>query len=560
MNDDSESTATGTPWRLCFLGVFLYLLLGMLVQQIPNPMVPSAILALNMVVIVVMGHFGGMRVGFLVGGGATLLNFFIRLLFSGFDGYELAAVLPHALMGAFAGWIGLKKSRIATASTIILGHFLNIIAFVATGLLARQVLSQGVFWNGLLAETMVDLILIALILGLEDKLRSRSLGVIWERWNDHKFLIPAIGIVFLAAVLVLLFIQGIVFAPYLFVIPVVLSAIYFGPLGAWVMALAFSFVLGHFAHGITVYAGGDTFSHEIALMLALNLVALATGELTENLVLQQSLAESRLIELKEAYNALSAADHLKCEMIQNISHELRTPLAIILGHTELLASGCLGNLSPDQQSSIVAARKHARRLRYLVEQISVLHQVEKGELSWQMVALDVLAQSQIALYATAAEEKGCCLTFSQAGVLPAFEGDPEYLERVIESLLDNAIKFSVHGGEIAVDLWSDTNKVYMIVRDKGIGIDKSQQTQIFQRFYQVDGSTTRQFGGIGTGLALVREVVQAHGGDVWVKSLPHCGSTFGFWLPVTPPEDRQHYELSIYEDFSSKQESLAIGG
>lgn len=551
MNRKERPQSLDSSWQLIILGVLLYVGLGLMVHYIPNPIVPSAIWALNMVVIVVAGHIGGPLAGALTGGIGTLLNFCLKLPMGGPDFYELSAVIPHTLMGLAAGLVRPQHSRLLTASTIAIGHGLNLLFFGIGGLLPWSLFRIEAFWDGLFAEIAVDLILIMVLLNISQSLRAKTRDHQIQTLPPQQLALIWSALLGLTAILVLLFYSGVSLSPYLFVLPVVLAAIYLGSLAAWVMALLLSFVL----IGAISFAMGQgvDFGHEISMILVLNLIALAVGELAENLTTQRRLAQQRLLELKNAYAVMSEADRLKSEMIQNISHELRTPLAIILGHTELLITGLLGKLSEEQTNSITAAHKHARRLTYLVEQVTVLHQVEEGKLSWQAVAFEVLTNVQIERLRTLAAENKCQIRLFVEKAPLTFEGDPEYLGRAIYALLDNAIKFSVNGGLIEVRIWDDQERIYLAVSDKGIGIEPQQRAHLFQRFYQIDGSTTRRFGGLGTGLALVKEVVQAHGGDVWVESTVQQGSIFGLWIPVTPPEDRQHFDLPVYEQFMARQ-------
>ena len=120
--------------------------------------------------------------------------------------------------------------------------------------------------------------------------------------------------------------------------------------------------------------------------------------------------------------------------------------------------------------------------------------------------------------------------------LPRVMGDRERLELVFYHLIDNAIKFSPEGGRVTVRAWADERWVYVAFQDEGIGIDPEHLDRIFERFYQVDGSTTRRFGGMGIGLALVWEIVEAHRGHVSVESEPGKGSTFTVRLPRAEEE------------------------
>jgi signal transduction histidine kinase len=530
---DNKGRDRQPRWDWLLLGVSAYIAMGAIMKQAPNPMLPEAILALNMVVPVIVGYFAGPLTGGLVGLLGTGLNFSFHSSFTGPAYYEGAAIVPHAIMGATAGWVsGRTGSRIITALTIVVGHTLNIFAFLVFGLITVDILQNITFWTGLFAETTVDVILIAIVITAMQQREKREFATAVTRLGWHRFLLNSGIIALIVVVLALSFSSGIKLAGYLFVLPVILAAFMLGSIEALFTSLLLSGVLG-----LNIRAGETTsFSAEaIALILMLNVVALALGELANNVQKQRELAQRRLLELETAYAALSEADFLKSEMIQNISHELRTPLAIILGYTELLAQGALGEMTQQQCETIQTTWEHGRRLAYLVEQITVLHQAEQGNLSWQALALDSLVRTHIDRMRTAAAANNCTFTFVTVDETPILEGDLQCLGRVVNALLDNAIKFSPDGGEILVKIWAEPERVAVSVHDSGLGIPLDKQQEIFRRFYQVDGSVTRRFGGMGTGLALTKEVVQAHGGEVWVQSRPGEGSTFGFWLPIERP-------------------------
>jgi signal transduction histidine kinase len=528
-------------WNWLVAGVVAYVALGVAVKGIPNPMLPDAILALNMVTLVVVGYFAGPATGALTGLIATTVNFSLQLPIVGSDFFEAAAILPHAVMGGAAGWMArLTLSRLAAALTLLLGHLLNISMFLLVSLIPLELAWSAVFWTGIIAEATLGFILVMLGIAVIQQFQTRDVSTSvsrlgWQRFGLVSGLI-ALTVVALAAI----FLSGITLAGYLFVVPVVLAVFFLGSLEALFTALVLSAVLGTEVLGpagadMGFAAGTADAAVALSLILSLNFIALALGELAGHAQKQRRLAQRRLVELQEAYIALSEADRLKSEMIQNISHELRTPLAIILGYTELLAQGALGEM-PDQQREIVETTwEYGRRLAYLVEQITVLHQAEQGNLSWQALALDSLVRSHVDLASEEASNNGCRLTVNTLGEIPVLEGDLQCLGRAVKALLDNAVKFSPNGGHIELKLWAENERVSLSIADQGVGIPAEKQQEIFRRFYQVDGSATRHFSGMGTGLALVKEVVQAHGGDVWVESCPGQGSIFGFWLPLKRP-------------------------
>jgi signal transduction histidine kinase len=143
-----------------------------------------------------------------------------------------------------------------------------------------------------------------------------------------------------------------------------------------------------------------------------------------------------------------------------------------------------------------------------------------------------LMRKLLADFQVAAEQAGLSLTAQIADDLPPVSGDAQHLLRVMDNLLGNALKFTPVGGQISVRLWRDGPQAVLEVADTGIGIPPDQLERVFERFYQVDGSTTRRYGGTGLGLALVKEIVEAHGGQVSVSSQVGQGSTFTVRLPL----------------------------
>jgi signal transduction histidine kinase len=242
--------------------------------------------------------------------------------------------------------------------------------------------------------------------------------------------------------------------------------------------------------------------------------------------------ERRATVLASALARQEDLDRLKNHFVQNVSHELRTPLGIIYGHAELLESGMLGDLQPDQQESIQIIARRARMLTDLVEDLTALLAAETQEFRRQEIDPIQLIHSLVADYQLEAEEKGLALKVILPETVSLVIGDPTHLRRVFDNLVSNAFKFTDAGGKITIRLWYEENDVAIEVADTGIGIPADQLNRIFERFYQIDGSSTRRFGGTGLGLALVKEIITAHRGRVAVYSEAGKGATFRVTLPV----------------------------
>jgi signal transduction histidine kinase len=271
--------------------------------------------------------------------------------------------------------------------------------------------------------------------------------------------------------------------------------------------------------------GGD----EVRLCIT---IAGHLGVTLENARLYQRL-EAQTAELSQAYDELQEVDRLRTELVQNVSHELRTPLSLIQGYMELLVAGDLGPVHDNQRKALRTIQERVATLVRLVHNLTVLQTVPAEALALAPVSVVELVQHALAGFRRSAERAGILFQEELLAGLPLVLGDRERLESVFGHLIDNAIKFSPDGGTVTIRAWTDQEQVYVSVADEGIGIAPERLGRIFERFYQVDGTTTRRFGGMGVGLALVWEVVEAHGGTVAVESEPGEGSTFTVALPQT---------------------------
>ncbi|MBN2549471.1 MAG: GAF domain-containing protein [Anaerolineales bacterium] len=245
-----------------------------------------------------------------------------------------------------------------------------------------------------------------------------------------------------------------------------------------------------------------------------------------------SEARQRASELASALADLQELDRLKSEFIQNVSHELRTPLAIVLGYVEMFESGDLGQLTPEQNGPMEIVIRRLRHLNKLLDDMLTIVETEAHSKAGKPVDLAQIMFTILNDLQGPAAQAGLELKYTIDSELPLLTGIAPHLQRACENLLSNAIKFTPAGGQILVSLWAETDEVILQVQDTGIGIPDDQLERIFERFYQVDGSTTRRYGGTGLGLALVKEVVEAHGGKVSVESETGQGSIFRIALPI----------------------------
>lgn len=268
---------------------------------------------------------------------------------------------------------------------------------------------------------------------------------------------------------------------------------------------------------------------ELADDVAYGITALRTRAEVVRLYAEEQQRSAALASALEHQRRL---DRLQQEFLQNVSHELRTPLALIRGHAELLESGALGGLQPGQEESATVIARRAHALTGLLDDITSVLEVEQRTLVHRPVDLALVARETVAGFRTRAVIAGVVLGLDIADGVPPVPGDTLALHRVVDSLVGNAVKFTPAGGSVTVRVYRRDGAVRLEVADTGVGIPPEHLDRIFERFYQVDGSTTRRYGGMGLGLALVQEIVTAHGGTVIVESTVGRGSTFVVSLPV----------------------------
>lgn len=240
----------------------------------------------------------------------------------------------------------------------------------------------------------------------------------------------------------------------------------------------------------------------------------------------------RADELAVALARQEELDRLKDQFIQNVSHELRSPLALIRGYAEMLDTGELGELQPEQRDSVAVIARRARMLGDLVQDITLILEAEVSPPKPGPVPLDELVQAAVEDFQVVARQAGLTLHAETAPHLSPVSGSHIYLRRVLDNLIGNAVKFTSGGGTITVRLRQKGKQIALEVSDSGIGIPADQLEHIFGRFYQVDGSSRRKYGGVGLGLALVKEIAEVYGGSVTVESQVGEGSTFTVLLPI----------------------------
>ncbi|MFN8596415.1 MAG: ATP-binding protein [Anaerolineae bacterium] len=236
--------------------------------------------------------------------------------------------------------------------------------------------------------------------------------------------------------------------------------------------------------------------------------------------------EDRADKLSAALAEIQDLARVKDGLIQNVSHELRLPLMVIQGYADLMRDGAFGQLDAELQQAVETISDKSTQLAKRVDDIMLLRGLQQGDLQLNPVSLSALARSALERARARTGLTGVTFIDDIAADMSPVVVDYRRMEQVIDELLDNAIKFSPNGGEVRVTVREGGDVAYVKVADQGIGIPPDQLPRIWDRFYQSDPSTTRRFGGTGVGLAVVKQIVEAHGGQVWAESQVDAGSQF----------------------------------
>lgn len=272
----------------------------------------------------------------------------------------------------------------------------------------------------------------------------------------------------------------------------------------------------------------------LPVQMSANQVEFEPGRLTSCVVVTDLSAQhKRMRELREAHERLLEADRYKDEFLSVISHELRTPLNFISGFASILADGVLGPLTGKQLQAIEKILQGSDRLLDLVDRLLSYAKIQAGkfEIRPREERYTDLVEGAVARLEPLAARKRLALK-TEAGYDGMAAIDAGAISQVLENLVANAIKFTPCGGRIVVRTRLAGDWVVTEVEDTGIGIAEADLPRLFKRFQQLDMSNTREAGGVGLGLSIVKAIVEAHGGTVTVRSAPGQGSTFSFTVPA----------------------------
>ena len=267
------------------------------------------------------------------------------------------------------------------------------------------------------------------------------------------------------------------------------------------------------------------------------LIVTAAAPALENAQLFQEVQAAHR-RTEEALAHLQRLDALKTQFIQNVSHELRTPLAIVRGYIDLTLDSAFGDeMEPVLKQAFQTIRTHIHHLNTLVEAITVLEDAETQRLSPIPQPIQPVIRMALQAINPLAIEQQIEIITDLPDVLPIVTIDAHYILHALDHVLDNAIKFNRKPGRIWIKAWVREDEVWLQVEDEGIGIPAAELPHIFERFYQIDGTTSRKYGGLGLGLAIVKEVIAAHQGRVWAESQgKEQGTALTIALPIHKSE------------------------
>ncbi len=262
--------------------------------------------------------------------------------------------------------------------------------------------------------------------------------------------------------------------------------------------------------------------------------AIAGGDLGQRVKID---SDDEIGQVARSFNrmaeSLAEADVQRRNMMADIAHELRTPLTVVQGNLEALMDGVY-ELTPENVAGI---HKQTVVLTRLVADLRDLALAEAGQLRLERKQLsleDVISQVTEGLEVQA-REKEVTLKFEVAADLPNVQADEQRITQVLFNLISNALRHTPVGGTITISAELREDRILVSVRDTGAGIPPEDLPHVFERFYRADRSRARSTGGSGLGLTIAKQIVEAHGGQIWAQSWLGAGSTFAFSLPLFAP-------------------------
>ena len=232
----------------------------------------------------------------------------------------------------------------------------------------------------------------------------------------------------------------------------------------------------------------------------------------------------RASELAQAYQKLAEEELARRDFLSNIAHELRTPLMSASGYLHLLKKGAING--EQLGNAVETIDRNVQQIITLVNDILFLQEMDLVLSEFHPVDTGEVCRNVIERYKNKAREKNISLILRGDQGMPPLPGDARSLERALAALVDNAIKFSPHGGDVEIRLHAEWDRIDISIIDHGIGISPDTMPKIFDRFYHLERHDNDLFGGVGLGLSIAKQVIEQHNGTLSVESRPGFGSTF----------------------------------
>ncbi len=281
-------------------------------------------------------------------------------------------------------------------------------------------------------------------------------------------------------------------------------------------------------------------------MELISVLASEVGVAIENLQLYEALKKSydeleervrdRTLELAKANEELVRLNKMKSDFVSAVSHELRTPLTSIKGYAALMRNGPPGAVSKEQGERLEKINRHTDYLSSMISDLLDIARIESGRVGMtiQPIALGRLVETVADLLGPQLKEKELSLKVELPADLPPLQADESRFQRVLINLLSNAIRFTPNKGTITIHGTRTNAALQVDVTDTGYGMAPEDLSKLFLEFFRADNPVNRERKGTGLGLVLVKRIIEAHGGKIWVASQLGKGSTFSFTLPWQP--------------------------
>ncbi len=260
----------------------------------------------------------------------------------------------------------------------------------------------------------------------------------------------------------------------------------------------------------------------------------------EDIAFVERLADRAAVAINNAqlYEQINAANQAKSEFVSLVAHELRVPMTSIKGYADLIISGVAGPLNDQQSQFLEVIRRNLQRMSTLISDLSDINRIESGRMVFDDKTFDIretVADVTGSLHEQI-EARGQTLTIDIAEEVPDVHADPTRIAQVLTNLVSNAHKYTPDNGRIIVRVTSDGHVAIVSVEDTGIGISEENQKKLFTQFFRAEDHAVRQQQGWGLGLSIVRNMVEAQGGQIEFESEVDKGSTFTFTVPLAKQE------------------------